>query len=195
MKILLLRKCVIVVFILTIFSIFLLTSGCVTRMPSQTVQGIPSYSQEEEVMDGIFKLKIEEAYWRDDLDMSETWGGDYSMLQQANVQMPKFKPDAKFLVIVISLTNTGQKPSAMTHGLMLRLKNKNDVEYSVSLKVAGMGNAFASGVRFMSYNPNMPEKYKIIFDVPKDDYTLVVFKTGVVSFERVFEWELNRVKE
>jgi hypothetical protein len=146
-------------------------------------------------MDGIFKLKIEEAYWRDDLDMSEAWGGDYSMLQQANVQMPKFKPDAKFLVIVISLTNTGQKPSAMMHGLMLRLKNKNDVEYSVSLKVAGMGNAFASGARFLSYNPNMPEKYKIIFDVPKDDYTLVVFKTKLVSFDRLFEWRLNRVRK
>jgi hypothetical protein len=202
MKIMLLRKAEIVVFVLTSFIVFLLTSGCATTMLVQEVQEIQPYSQEQEVMDGIFKLKIEEAYWRDDLNMSEALGEDYPTLQQPNVQMPKFKPDAKFLVVVISVTNTDKKPYGMGHGLMFLLKNKNDVEYSTSQKVAGGGGQLAAGGTNIAptYNPNMPKKYKIIFDVPKDDYTLVaskaVFRYGASYRDKdLFKWRLNRVRE
>jgi hypothetical protein len=198
----LLRKAAMAVLVLTSFSVFLLTSGCATTMLVQEVQEIPLYSQEQEVMDGIFKLKIEEAYWRDDLNMSEPLGEDYPTLQQPNVQMPKFKPDAKFLVLVITVTNTDKKPYAMGHGLMFLLKNKNDVEYSTSQKVTGGGSQLASGGTNLAttYNPNMPKKYKIIFDVPKDDYTLVaskaVFRNQVFYRGKdLFKWRLNRVRE
>ena len=178
----------------------LVFGGCATF---QKVPSYSYYSQDQEVMVGIFRLKIEEVYWRDVLDMSEAFGEGYPIPQQANVQMPKITPDAKFLVVVISVTNTDKKPYAMGHGIMLTLRSINGVEYSTSQKVAGIGTGYlaAGGTNIApSYNPNMPTKYKIIFDIPRDNYALIVSKTrfqygGSYRDGELFEWRLSPISD
>jgi len=81
--------------------------------------------------------------------------------------MPKITPDAKFLVVLLSVTNTSSKPSGMKP-LWFSLKSDKGLEYYAKTGVTFGGNLGPN------LNPNMPIKHKIVFDVPYGVYDLIV---------------------
>ena len=165
-----------------------------------TFQGIPTYSyyfQDQEVMYGIFRLKIEEAYWTDQTEMYAT----ENMPAQYVTQIPKVKPDAKFLIITVSITNTGRTSSGM-RPVWFTVRNEQGYEYSPSQKAGTPG---VIGGFLKVFNPNMPVKTKIAFDVPGGIYNLIVSRgAGMVGMvgeglgqkgEELFEWKLSPVSK
>lgn len=152
--------------------------GCAAMQMAHRSYELPTYSQDQEVTQNVFKYRIEEAYWANDIDMSVS------------------PPEAKFLVIVISITNTGNKPVGMTP-LWFSLKNEQGVEYALSDKA---GHHKFVGNLGPTFNPNMPVKDRLVFDVPKDNYYLIVSKGtnpgGRFFVERgpdMFRWNLSPV--
>lgn len=133
----------------------LMLSACAPLEVGTSPKELPTYSQNQEFMYGIFRLKIENAYW-----------------------------SGKSLDVEISMTNTDKKPGDMK-GLWLTLKNEQDIEYAGSLSyIASIGG-----------NPNMPVTRRIVFEVPKDSYYLVVSRVGGgMGGSRgvdIFRWKLS----
>lgn len=172
----------------------LVLGGCAT------FQGVPTYSyylQDQEVMQGIFRFKIEEAYWTDQTEMYAT----ENMPAQYVTQIPKVKPDAKFLVITVSITSTGRISCGM-RPVWFTVKNEQGYEYSPSQKAGTPG---AVGGFLNVFNPNMPFKTKIAFDVPGGVYNLIVSRgAGMVGMagegfgrkgEELFEWRLSPISK
>lgn len=165
----------------------LILGGCATF---QKIPSYPYYLQDQEVMFGVFRLKIEEAYWAEQVDMYNTENMPAAYL----VQIPKVKPEVKFLVVVLSVTNTGRTPVSM-RPLWLTVRNEQGYEYSPSQKV---GSPPVIGGLFQLFNPNMPVKTKVVFDVPGGVYNLIVSEGigagGIVSEgQKLFEWRLSPV--
>lgn len=170
-----------------------MTSICFSCVPmdgARPVYELPSYPQNQEVMHGIFRLRVEQAHWTDSLDVSETLPVG-SVPEQAKAYMPKMKPEAKFLVVLISVTNTSNKAFSMKP-LLFSLKSNQGVEYAPTA-----GDSFGGNLG-PNLNPNMPVKHKIVFDVPNESYNLVVSQGinpgGRFIVERendIFKWNLT----
>lgn len=168
----------------------LVFGGCATF---QKVPSYPYYSQDQEVMLGIFRFKIEETYWADQTEMYAT----ENMPVEYLTQIPKVKPDVKFLVTVLSITNTGRTPVAM-NPVWLALRNEQGFEYSPSQKA---GTPQVVGGILQTFNPNMPFKTKIVFDVPGGVYSLIVLHgidTGTGWTKKgneLFKWRLSPIEK
>lgn len=171
--------------------VILILSGCVppqvAKQPKQEIPTnsyvpveIPTFSQDQEVMLlSPLKLKIEKAYWTDNVGPE--------------------KPDANFLVVEISLTNTAKKAILMTMPYGVKLKNEQDVEYLTSRFVGYLTsrNPFIMGSSWIGagvgeLNPNMTRKQRILFDVPKDSYFSVVYDSDTVT--PLFRWKLSPIE-
>ena len=143
-------------------------------------QEILTYSQNQEHMHSVFKLKIEEVFWTD----VETKIGQHSGSHM------------KSLVINLSTTNTGKEPLRSKKPIVFRLKSEEGVEYAVR----GMGGAWG-GPLTPGLNPNMPNIVRLVFDVPMgNNYYLVVsegvWEGGMVSQrEPMFRWKLFPVEK
>jgi hypothetical protein len=181
-----------------VFIVLLIVScfGCGPKQMARLSHGLPTYSQDQQVTQNVFKMRIEEAYWANELDMSVSLPMGTPIGEETKALMPKVKPEAEFLVVVISITNTGNKPVGMTP-LWFSLKNEQGVEYALCDRA---GHHKFVGNLGPTFNPNMPVKDRIVFDVPKENYYLIVSRGtnpgGRFLVERgpdMFRWRLSPV--
>lgn len=91
---------------------------------------IATYDQSQDVPLQLFKLRIEKAYWTDKLSPQEVRGQlGLGFYRQYLIQNPPAKPKAKFLVVMVSLTNTGRSPSSPpTH--LIHLRDSQGLDYA-----------------------------------------------------------------
>ncbi|HAG51709.1 MAG: hypothetical protein A2X87_06805 [Deltaproteobacteria bacterium GWC2_42_51] len=130
-------------------------------------QEIPTHPQEEQVMFGSFKLKLEKVDW-----------------------------GTESLCLTVSATNTGKQPLMMMKNLGFSLVNENGVRY-VATSISGDAMLGSGGLNIApAYNPYTPRKDTLCFDVPKDKYTVLV-KIGThvgnlnYDYRDFFKWALN----
>lgn len=140
---------------LLLFAIFF--SGCTTRTSITSkidMGGIPVYSLDQEaIVEGIYKFKI----------------------HKLNCE--------NFLVMEVSVTNITNKPIAFglssSHRYLLsfRLFDEQGAEYAMT----GVDNFTYKMGGGIILNPNRSLSGKIIFDVPKNKYTLVAQQQVLVA--------------
>ena len=140
-------------FMKLLFLVNLMFVGCATMMRHE----IPTYSQGQEVNYGEdFKLKIGEAYWTN----------------QINYQIA----DAYFLVVDMSIISMRKQTATITPPVFT-LVNEQGYEYEVSDRgIAGGGpeDNFIYKLTVDRLSPLMPVRGKVVFDVPKGNYIMIV---------------------
>ncbi len=124
---------------------------------TKAIREVPTYSQGQEVnLEDDLKFRIEGAYWTNQIQYQ--------------------KADAAFLVIEMSIINTAKK-TTVTAPPVFTLVNEQGYEYEVSYRgIAGGGPAdnFIEKLTVARLSPLMPVKGKVVFDVPKGSYELIV---------------------
>ncbi|MBI5674408.1 MAG: hypothetical protein HZC48_01105 [Nitrospirae bacterium] len=136
-----------------LFLVNLIFVGCATMARHE----IPTYSQGQEVSyKEDFKLKIGEAYWTN----------------QINYQIA----DANFLVVDMSIISMRKQTATLTPPVFT-LVNEQGYEYEVSDRgIAGGGpdDNFIYKLTVDRLSPLVPIKGKVVFDVPKGNYIMIV---------------------
>lgn len=153
-------------FMLTAVFINLLLVGCAT---THLDRGVQTYSQKDEIyLKENIKLKVGEAYWTDTVQFQ--------------------KADVMFLVVEMSVTNLDKKTAIITPPAFT-LVNDQGYEYEISDRgIAGGGPAhnLIEKLTLNKLSPLIPVKGKIVFDVPKGNYILIIstgekdMKTGAI---------------
>lgn len=157
----------------SVFSLFL--AGCGSMQPSQFRLGgtVPIYGENQDVtLTGPVKIRMERSYWTDSFERPGATSVAPAFRDQYRV-----KPAAMFLVIDFTLVNTGSSPVGLpqTQPLMFTLRNARAVEYnSVGGDINFDDITSRTWMGRFSMNPNTPTAGKVVFDVPKDDYELLV---------------------
>ncbi len=148
-----------------VFINLILGSCATTHLDS----GIPAYSQKDEIyLKENIKLKVGEAYWTNTIQFQ--------------------KADAAFLVVEMSVVNMDKKTTVIAPP-SFTLVNSQGYEYEISYRgIAGGGpdDNLIEKLTVDRLSPLIPIKGKIVFDVPKGNYTLIVstgekdMKTGAI---------------
>jgi hypothetical protein len=130
-------------------------AGCIQAL---IFNDIPTYPQDQMAYyDRDFQLKIENAYWADASQTSR-------------------QPQDNFLVIDVSITNVGAEAAAMIPPAFT-LVSERGAQY-ISSEPAYAATGLDSLIRKVSLHqalrPNKPVRGKIIFDVPKGSYKMIV---------------------
>lgn len=144
----------------------LILVSCAT---SHLSRGIPIYSQGDEIyLKENIKLKVGEAYWTDTIQFQ--------------------KADATFLVVEMSVANMDKKTTVITPPAFT-LVNDQGYEYEISSRdIAGGGpdDNLIEKLTVDRLSPLIPVRGKIVFDVPKGNYIMIVstgekdMKTGAI---------------
>ncbi len=184
------------------FVLVLLAAGCETGPSSRfrvVIPGtdVPLYTQNQEVtLFRPFKLKIERAYWADEVMKF----GYTTNLPPAFQRQFVAKPSAKFLVLEFSLTNLGQEAKVWNQDSSPRfmLENVKNMKYAPVGPDINMEDFHMTVARAQSgINPGMSIKGKLVYDVPKDDYVMVVSMVNHVGNAQyvigptLFKWSLS----
>jgi len=140
--------------ILIAIFITLVLVGCAT-VPYFNV---PTYQEGQDInMDENIKINIGKAYWTDIVGFQ--------------------RPDAKFLIIEVFVTNIGKKSITINPPVFTAV-NDQGYEYELSRSTTGFGetsffdNLFAQHQKRLA--PLVPISGYIVFDVPKDNYIMIV---------------------
>jgi len=141
-----------------VFIINLMLVSCAT---SHLSRGIPIHSQGDEIyLKENIKLKVGEVYWTDTIQFQ--------------------KADAIFLVIEMSVENIDKKTTVITPPAFT-LVNDQGYEYEISSRgIAGGGpeDNIIEKLTVDRLSPLIPVRGKIVFDVPKGDYIMIVSTGG-----------------
>jgi hypothetical protein len=153
--------------------------GCEsTRLKSITQSIVPGetavYPQDQEVtLVKPFGVKIGRCFWADELGKA-----GYENVPAPLRDQFLAKPNGKFLVIEITITNLGTQPAAWKSDVapVFRLKNAKGFEYAPVHQDINGEDITAKIVlgQVGTINPQMVIRGREVFDVSKDDYQLVV---------------------
>lgn len=138
-------------------------TGTATRIPqSQAIDYAPP-----------IKMQIDKCYWTNSVNIAE------DLAQTSGVALPEMRIKAQdsFLVVEVSMTNHGTTPLIATESPLFELKSSTGTVYQADTRVHGMTEISAQGSNMgHNINPGRSIKGRLVFDVPKGTYDLIVYK-------------------